>query len=358
MRILLVGAGASFSIKDVETGYVNALRDAGADVKLYLLDQRLAIAQRWMHSLWRARGKPKDQRPTWPDVIYRAGVESLEMALRFDVDWVFAISAMYLHPDALELMKRAGLKTSVLFTESPYDDEQQALIASLVDVCWTNERASLPYLSQFNPRVGYLRHAFDPARHTPVAELTTDVPEHDVVFVGTGFQERIDLLSAVDLEGIDFGLYGTWTLLPPTHRLRKHLRGGMVDNEQAAALYRRAKVGLNLHRTSKGFGKNVEHITNAQSMNPRAYELAACGVPQISDYRDEVGETFDWTVPTFDSPDKLRYLIQTSLAYPAERQERAQQARQRVQPHTFAARAAQVLADLERVSQQPIRKGA
>jgi hypothetical protein len=32
--------------------------------------------------------------------------------LRFDVDWVLVISAMYLHGDVLTLMKRAGLKVA------------------------------------------------------------------------------------------------------------------------------------------------------------------------------------------------------------------------------------------------------
>jgi spore maturation protein CgeB len=149
-----------------------------------------------------------------------------------------------------------------------------------------------------------------------------------------------------------------WTLLPGRHRLRKYLRGGVTDNDKAATLYRQAKVGLNLHRTSREFARGASHIQHAESMNPRAYELAACGVFQISDCRSEVREIFDWTVPTFDTPEQLEGLIRLSLERSAERQQKALQARQRVLPHTFAARAAQVLADLERVSQQPIAKGA
>lgn len=358
MRILLVGAGASFSIKDVETGYYDALRDAGADVKLYMLDRRIGLAHRWLNTMWKERGKDPDGKPTWPDALYRAGIDALEMALRFQVDWVFVVSGMYLHPDVLELMRRAGVKTSVLFTESPYDDPQQARVAELVDMCWTNERASVAYLQQFNPNTAYLRHAFDPQRHSVVSEANSEVPAHDVVFVGTGFEERIDLLSAVDWTGIDFGLYGMWTLLPPRHRLRKYLCGGITDNDKAVALYRQAKIGLNLHRTSHEYARGASHVWHAESMNPRAYELAACGVPQISDYRPEVAETFGWAVPTFTDAGHLRTQILTSLTYPKARTNRALEARQRVMPHTFAARAAQVLADLEAYSVQPIAKGA
>lgn len=358
MRVLVVGAGASFSIKDVETGYVHALQEAGVDVKFYALDHRITLAHKWLNTLWKAKGKDPDERPSWSDSLYRAGIEALEMALRFNVDWVIVVSAMYLHPDVLIMMRRAGVRTAVLFTESPYDDPQQGRVAQLVDVCWTNERASVDYLRYFNPQIFYLRHAFDASRHTPIAEIDADTPSHDVVFVGSGFEERIDLLDAVDWEGIDFGLYGVWTLLPSRHRLRKYLRGGVIDNEKAAALYRQSKIGLNLHRTSHEFARGASHVQHAESMNPRAYELAACGVFQISDYRPEVTETFEWTVPTFKDAKDLRWQIVSALSYPLERKDKALQARQRVLPHTFAARAAQVLADLERVSQQPIAKGA
>lgn len=359
MKVLLVGAGASFSIKDVEQGLYDALQAAGVEVRLYLLDHRIGIAQRWLNTLWRARGKQPDDRPTWPDAIYRAGIEALEMALRFEVDWVIAVSAMYLHPDVLELMRRAGLKTSVLFTESPYDDAKQAKIAPLVDVCWTNERTSVPYLRAFNPNTFYLASAYDPARHTPVAEVDAEptAVAHDVVFVGSGFQERIDILSAVDWTGIDFGLYGVWTLLPSRHKLRQYLCGGVIDNSHTAALYRAAKIGLNLHRTSREFAVDASHINHAESMNPRGYELAASGIFQVSDYRHEVKDVLGWAVPMFKRSEDLEPMIRTYLKLPAARKERAFQMRRAIAPHTFAARAAQVLADLESI-EQPIAKGA
>lgn len=355
--MLLVGAGASVSVKDVENGYFAAFKEMGVDVKLYLLDRHLATAKRWLNLKWRDRGKPYDQRPTWPDAIYRAGVEALEMALRFEVDWVLAISGMFLHPDVLEMMRRAGLRTAVLFTESPYDDIKQGPIARLADMCWTNERTSVNYLRQFNSRVGYLRAAYDPVRHTPVAKVDTSVPAHDVVFVGTGFQERIDILSAVDWSGIDLGLYGTWTLLAPKHKLRQYLKGGLLDNEKTVALYRQATIGLNLHRTSIDYAKVGARITDAESMNPRAYELAACGVFQVSDGRREVHETFGSSVPTFSAAGELEEKIRRFLDAPGARSGLATAARRCIEPHTFAARAAQVLADLEQY-EQPIAKGA
>jgi len=355
VRILLVGAGAAFSTKDVEDGYLTALRAIpGVDVTYYALDTRLSLAREWLHKLWRARGKTPEERPTWPDTIYRGSIEAFEMALRFDVDWVLVISGMYFHPDVLELMRRARFRTAVLFTESPYEDDAQARLAERVDVCWTTERTSMRKLG-----ARYLRHAFDPARHLPPsAARDEDVPAHDVVFVGTAFEERINILEQVNWSGIDLGLYGEWSLLGSRNPLRKHVRGKWVDNRVTTALYRRARIGLNLYRTSQTYGRGKSHVAYAESLNPRAYELAACQVFSISDWRPEVEEIFGSSVPTFRTPCELEHLVWVSLQDSPERRRLAHEARQAVLPHTFAARAAQVLADLEQFDDRSLAKGA
>jgi len=347
LRVLLVGAGASFSTKDVEDGYLQALRTlAGVDVKFYSLEARLQLAHTWLKQLWRARGKPPDQRPTWPDTVYRASIEAFEMALRYDVDWVVVISGMYFHPDVLGLLRRGRVRTSVLLTESPYEDEAQARVAALVDVVWTTERTSVEPLRLACRHVHYLRHAHDPARHH-LSVPDVGIPAHDVVFVGTGFEERIALLDGIDWSGIDLGLYGTWSLLGSRAKLRAFVRGGPITNDSAVELYRRARVGLNLHRTSQSYGRGVAHVAGAESLNPRTYELAACGVFQLSQYRPEVLETFGPSVPTFETAEDLERLVRHALAQHERSADLSLLARELVAPHTYAARAAQLVADLE-----------
>jgi spore maturation protein CgeB len=353
VRVLLVGAGAAFSTRDVEDGYRAALREVlGDDLYFYDLGSRLSLAQKWLNMLWRARGKDPAQRPGWPDAIYRGGVEALEMALRFRVDWVFAISGMFFHPDVLIMLRDAGKRTAVLFTESPYEDEQQARMASLVDMCWTTERTSVERLAQANPNVRYIRHAYDPARHRPDLPLDLSLPAHDVVFVGSGFPERIELLKSVDWSGIDLGLYGEWGLLGSRAKLREYVRAGAVTNETTTGLYRRARIGLNLHRSSMAYGRHAPRVAHAESLNPRAYELAACGLFQVTDPRAEVAETFGDAVPTF-APGELEQLLRKYLQDSPARRYSARRARQAILPHTFAARAATVLADLEAFEDGP-----
>ena len=199
-----------------------------------------------------------------------------------------------------------------------------------------------------NRHAGYLPHAWHPERHQAGPQRGDEaVPAHDVVFVGSAFQERIEWLSAIDWTGIDFGLYGQWAPLKGNHRLRRHVRGGVVTNETTSALYRRAKVGLNLYRTSQGWGKHAKQITHAESLNPRAYELAACGAFHLSSYRAEVGEVFGDLVPTFRHPTEAAALIRTWLAQPDGRAQIASELPACVAEMSWVERATHVIGDLQ-----------
>lgn len=356
MKILLVHPGASFSIQDVFDGIRDALHASGHTIVDYQLDARIDHAARFLRSAWRRAqvAHPEIERPNGADVLYLAGQGVLERALRHQVDWVLVVSGMYLMPDWLILLHRAGVRVAVLLTESPYDDDRQARILPHVTLAWTNERSSLPFLRRFNPHVSYLPHAFDPQRHG-VAEPDESEPSHDVVFVGTCFEERAEILSGVNWDGIDLGLYGTYEILGSRHHLRRYIRASVIPNSRSVALYRRAKIGLNLYRTSMGFGRGAPRIRHAESLNPRALELAACGAFTLSDHRDEVTEVFGPLVPTFTTAAELEQLIRFYLAHDHERRRLAAGLPDAVASWTFDQRAAQIIGDLERFAAHRIQ---
>lgn len=355
MRILLVHPGATWSTADVYDGLLHGLRHHGVTVITFRLDKQIQASSNALKSLWRIRSRdePNLPKPNAADVSYHAGVGSLEMALRHQVDVVLIVSAMLLHPDVIVMMKRAGLRVTVLFTESPYDEEQELRIAGLVDGCWTNEKSSLPKFLAVNPRSGYLRHAWHPLKHYVSARsLNDELPTHDVVFVGTGFAERITWFNSIDWTGIDLGLYGTWKGLGLKKQVRACVRGEQVSNETAAALYRRARIGLNLYRRSKGWARTAEWVKGAVSLSPRAYELAACGVFHLSDDRPEVREVFGDLVPTFSTPTEAAALIRLWLQDAAERERVAAALPACVAEHSWTQRATTVIGDLQQLLQK------
>jgi len=244
------------------------------------------------------------------------------------------------------MMKRAGLIVTILFTESPYDSEQELKLAALVDGCWTNERSCVDGFRAVNPRAGYLPHGWHPERHYLSPRLAAGVPAHDVVFVGSGFSERIEWFNAIDWAGIDLGLYGTWKGLGLSRQLRACIRDGQINNEFAAALYRRAKIGLNLYRTRKNWGYGARKALHAESLSPRAYELAACGSFHLSEYRAEVREVFGDLIPTFTTPTEAADQIRRWLPDAAGRKRIAAQLPACVAEASWVERAKTVLGDL------------
>lgn len=345
LKLLMAHPGASFSTHDVHVGLTEALKEQGHQVYDYALDSRIEMSGRWLTYCWK-RGNKVHDKPQPPDILYHAGEQLVARALRVQPDWVVVVSGMFMHPDVLVLMQRARIKVAMLFTESPYDDPQQERLLPWVQLAWTNERTSA---KKWN--IGYIPHGYRQSAHT-VAPPDESLPKHDVVFVGTGFKERIDLLAEVDWTGIDLGLYGGWDLLGSRNVLRQYLKGSYQDNTQTAALYRRAKIGLNLYRTSMGWGRDTEKILSAESMNPRAYELAATGCFALSEYRQEVAEVFGAAMPTFKGPAELGDSVRYWLGHETERVETAARLPTLVQGHSWTERAVAVERDLLTVGRQ------
>jgi glycosyl transferase family 1 len=354
LRVLLCHPGASWATADVFDGLSYGLKHHGIFVEHYRLDTRIEASQRALYWLWRTKKKeqPDLVKPNVADVMYHAGVGALEMALRKQVDVVLVVSASLLHPDVVIMMKRAGLRVTVLFTESPYDHEQEMRIAAMVDGCWTNERTMVSAFRSVNPHAGYLAHAWHPGKHYVSALSVGDLPAHDVVFVGSGFAERVTWFNSIDWTGIDLGLYGTWKKLGLNKQVMACVKGDQVTNEMAAALYRRATIGLNLYRRSKGWGKRAERITHAESLSPRAYELAACGAFHLSEYRAEVPEVFGDLVPTFQTPTEAAALIRLWLQDPDGRARVAQQLPACVAESSWVQRATTVIGDLQTLAKR------
>lgn len=338
MRIAVVYPAPGLSVRDVARGYHRALAVLGQDVWPVDLPKRLAFYERALE------GRIPEDAVSAEAARLAAGAIVVE-CLRLQPDLVLVVSGMGLHPDLYPLLRRAGLRTAIVLTECPYQDAVQRHLAGLVDDCFVNDRASVMSFRRANPRTWYLPPAYDPEIHRPIAVG----PEcrSDVVLVATGFGERVRFLEAVDWDGIDLRLFGVWDLRPDSP-LARFDRRRLLPNEEAARWYCGAKIALNLHRTDTGWVTPDVLVTDAHSLNPRAYEIAACGAFQVCDAtRPELGEVFGDSVPTFRSPADLGALLRVALADPGWRAACAVEARQRGAGHTFTARAETLLVCVE-----------
>lgn len=347
VRVMVVGSGAYWSTKDVENGAVEGLEGAGVEVKWYAYDHRLQASADYLTWVYRRSKKrdPNAKRPTASDVQYHALVDVLPRALAQDVDAVLVVSAIFVPLPFMQVLKKAGLRVALLLTESPYSLPHELEWAKYTDLLWTNERSVVDLFRAVQPQSHYLPHAYRTSVHMPVAE-DGDLPSHDVVFVGTGFPERIAWLESMNWDGIDLGLYGNWQRVRRSSPIKRFVRAGIVENVRVAGLYRRAKIGLNLYRTSADW-QGRAHVGHAESLNPRAYELAACGVFHLSDHRDEVVEKFGASVPTFVTAAECEALMRAYLADDVRRASVAAQLPAKVAGDTWEARGRLMAAHLE-----------
>jgi len=266
-----------------------------------------------------------------------------EAVIRQPIDLVIMIDGARRDPEILARW-RAYCPVAVVFTESPYDMDLEMDVAQHVDAGWTQERTTVSAFQAVNSRVKYLPHAWHPDRHFADSQpIGVPIPSHDVVFVGTGFPERVTWLNSIDWTGIDLGLYGIWDGLGLSDQAQECVRGGTVSNVYAAALYRHAKIGLNLYRTRL---RGSRDPIIAESLNPRAYELAACGAFSISNHRTEVLEKFRYLVPTITSAVDMEWLIREWLKNDVLRERVKSGLPACVEKDSWTHRAAQVLEDV------------
>ena len=154
----------------------------------------------------------------------------------------------------------------------------------------------------------------------------------------------------MDLAGLNVRLSGLWMDLPEDSPLRDWTAlesDDCIDNPETAAIYRRARTGINVYRTEA----EDTHAGEGWACGPREIEMAACGLWFARDTRPESDELFPM-LPAFTSPAEASDQIRWALAHPAERAEAAAKARAAVADRTFTEHARTLLRLLDR---QPVK---
>jgi spore maturation protein CgeB len=336
VRWVVAQPGPAFSVHDVYVGWVEALRGLGQSVVGFNLDERMTF---------------------YGNAYFKLGDEtrqvSGEQAVQFATNGLYAtlyktrpdvlmvVSGFYFPADLYLMARTYGTKVVVLHTESPYEDDRQALIAACADVNIVNDPTNL---DTFPRGTRYVPHAYRPVLHHP----GPSVPEMvcDLGFVGTGYPSRIEFLEQMDLDGLDVLLGGNWAALAEDSALRKHLAhdaAECLDNDQTADVYRSARVGMNLYRREA----HSEDLSVGWAMGPREVEMAACGLFFLRDPRPEGDEVFP-SLPTFTSPKEATELLRWWLQHPDQRFEAATKAREAIADRTFTRHAADLLRLLDK----------
>lgn len=206
------------------------------------------------------------------------------------------------------------------------------------------------------PCHAFIQTACDPEVHKP-CKLTPDEEKElgcDISFAGAGYYNRIQMFKG--LTDYNFKIWGVdWVARELAPLLCRP--GQRFTPELFAKIASASKINLNLH--SSTFCEGVDPQCDA--INPRVFEIAACGGFQLCDPCIGLEKLFDFDteLPVYRDLRELRSRIDHFLARPDERKAFAERARARVlRDHTYENRTRQMLDVLiDKYGARILRKG-
>ncbi len=255
-------------------------------------------------------------------------------------DLLFALAQSPIPPKIVERIREENIVTAYWFTEDYQVMGYWRDIAPFYDFFLTVQEDN--FYEELE-RMGvdgyfYLPMACSPKVHKPL-DLTPDDRKRygsDVSFVGAGYYNRRNFFkSLADLE--NFKIWGSewdgcWELQDKIQE-----GGRRVSTEECVKIFNASKININLH--SSPFFKGINPY--GDYVNPRTFEIAACGAFQLVDPRKKLEEFFEEgkEIVVFHSEEELRALIKHFLKKEDERIEIALSSREKaVREHSYEVR--------------------
>lgn len=262
-------------------------------------------------------------------------------------DLVLSLAQAPLILPMLEQLRRKRFLTAMWFVENYRHLTYWQQLAAGYDFWFViQQEPCIAALKQAGAKdVRYLPMAADPSVHRPLELTQAERQEYgsDVSFVGAGYANRRTIFPRLLGHDWTFKLWGNeWDgATDLSSVLQRH--GARIDTDTCQKVFNASTVNLNLHSWT-GTGLDPE----GDFVNPRTFELAACGAFQLTDRRALLPDVLAADeVATVSSPDELPGAITRWLREPEQRLAMAAQARQRVlAEHTYAHRMCDLLSQV------------
>lgn len=277
----------------------------------------------------------------------------LQEASQHRPDLVLVMNGLHVFPpDHLEQVngiKGLGIRTAVWFVDDPYFTEDTTSICQHYDVVFTHEEAAVPFYTAHGAgRVIYMPLAVNPGMFQP--RRTAPQHQYDICFIGTGFWNRIALFDELAPFLADKKVFiagSQWNRLKRYDILGRFIHDGWIDPGATVDYYNGAKIVINVHRTCENGedNRNTHHL-QGHSINPRTYEISACGTMQITDARHDLPRYYrpGYDIETFTTAAELQHKIKYYLHHEEERRALAWRGLlTTLNQHTFTRRIAQLL---------------
>jgi len=263
---------------------------------------------------------------------------------QFAPDLVLALAQAPLTRRTLKRLQQKGAVTAMWFVEDYKLFTYWRAFAPCYDFFAVIQKE--PLLSELaaagQPNAFYLPLAALPDFHRPLENTPAAQRKYGakVSFLGAGYPNRRAAFR--HLRHLDFKIWGSDWDGDDTLAAHVQRQGERISSEDAVRIYNASQINLNLHSSVQ----SRELVPPGDFVNPRAFELAACGAFQLVDRRELMPELFaDDEMATFSNLEELLEKIDYFLARPEERAAFAERGRQRVlRDHSYHKRMESLIA--------------
>ncbi len=261
----------------------------------------------------------------------------------FSPDLVLVLAQAPVKGKSLERLRQRGIPVAYWFVEDFRRMPYWRGVAPATDVFFVIQREGQDEIRASGaPCVRYLPLAAHRGTHEPI-DLSPEERERyggPVSFVGAGYLNRrrfMERLAALDLK-----IWGNeWDRASRTLEKIIQEGGRRVSTEETVKIFNASKINLNLH--SSPCHEDVDPF--GDFVNPRTFEIAACGGFQLVDRRSLLSEVFaEHEIALFESLEEAREKVLYFLQHEGERLEYARAGRCRVlEEHTYELRVKELL---------------
>ncbi len=298
----------------------------------------------------------------------------LSIAQRTKPDLVLVFCGFQLACDKVDALKKYGFKTVIWMTDDPYYTDITKVITPYYDFVFTQEINCVSFYTSLGCKNVY---------HLPLAvDLNIYYPKNvdknyntDILFIGNAFWNRVEFFDSIAdyLVSKNIMISGLWWDRLKNYQLLRHkiYLNRWLSPEETANYYNGAKIVINLHRSSgdanfnrgnegarhsvidpnklqlapDGINQNSGKI-KALSLNPRTFEISACGAFQLTDERSDLSDFYTpgYDVVTYDTSADFVRKVEYYLTHEEERKLMEGRALDRIRnEHTFYHRISKLI---------------
>ena len=308
-----------------------ALLSLGCQVRVVPIDQAAPLYRRIRASRLPLSRQGKAQAP----LVRCLGELAVLEAEEFAPDLVLALAQAPTDRRTVNDLKALGASTAFWFVEDHRQMTYFSEIASTYDYFFhIQDKDFAGKLERLGVNHHFLPVAAHPPCHRPLGLSLEEMERKgaDIGFMGAGYPNRVAILTQLLNQDLPLKIWGSdWPSSGPISKVLQENR--YISSQEIVDIYNSCQIVLNLHSSRHA----DTPVGGTDFINPRTFEVSACGAFQLVDKVPGLEEFFsDEEMATYSSEEELLEKAAYYLERPSLRQTMANAARHKVlHNHTY-----------------------